>query len=268
MFQNWIINTFRYYSLCGFHSIPSMRIGGKSIKYLIIMIHSSLCVWYSYIIIKGLSNLQSNLEFLDVINIFAFNFSCILTLWLIIYDSYTNQNAQNAFGATFYGINATNFFCSARKLEFLIPMNVLTVGDCVIFALATFYGHGTHHENVIHCLFLGITDNRAFFYVLHLKIIAIQLEAIETKLKTMQTQSILWRKRLKWVKHHLQLTHEMCININKIFGLSHLAMIFLTFQTMIALMNNELRSSKQKKNKHLSYGIFSIQDNQIAFSQN
>lgn len=198
--------------------------------------------------------MQSTMEILDVLNVLAYNMSCISTHWLIIYDSYVHQNAQNLFGEIFIKVDEKSFLkTTTYKFSHLIPLSLLSFGDFSILVLSYAYDL-LNFEQIVYGIFLAVTNNRQFFWLLHLNVVAIQLQNIKCKLKTMKKQN----KELKWVQVYLNSTYEMCNNINNIFGLSQLAMTFLSIQSTITMLNSAIRTT-QKRYEFLNYGSFNFE---------
>lgn len=254
MKQTWI---FKYFSLLGFHSIPSMRIGGEYVKFVIPLIQLIVWSWYFLNIAKSFWFLATFMTYLDALNIFVYNITSCLVVLLIIYDSCTKRNDQNVFGQKLAKANA-KYYTGMKVLNWnhLIMFALLLVGsiiDCLsgIILFDDFY---ETQFKIIYFSLNAILDNRIFFYIFHLRAIIVQLKEIETKLRFMRKKPFKCNQ-LKLIQEYNYLTHEMCENINEIFGLSQFALILMSFQSSATILNSCFRST-QKRYDFFNYGLY------------
>lgn len=255
MFQNMTVYIFKYFSLCGFHSMPSMRIGGKYVRFIILLGYFAVCSWWFFSSLKTFSGLLIFMDYLDALNITLYNMTCIVTFSLIIYDSCVKQNAQNAFGRSLIEANLKYFpEMPILNWNYIITLILLLIGASLdfVYAVILYDEFNQIHHNFIQYLIFTVYDNRIFFYVLHLRVILVQLRKIQSELRLMQEQTFDHYK-LKWAQDYYKLIYEMCEYVNEMFGMSNLALILSTFHTSVTLLNSAFRSS-QKRFDLLNYG--------------
>lgn len=232
MTSSWIIRMLKYYSLWGFHSIPFIRFGGNRMNLLIGYGQVLLCVWYMYIAFSPSETRKTLMLRLDVMNFSLYFITCIITCWLIFYDSYTKQAFQIKFWKQIMLVEQGCFEkMKLYKWIYLVTLALIIFIDTFIFVFALLDKSSSDLKGkMVHFIFLCITDNRTMFYILHLETIAYQLRKIEIQLKRLKVHNFrLFRK-------NYALVYEMSNYINSIFGLSHLALILISFHTSVTFL--------------------------------
>lgn len=261
MLSRPVLNILKYFNLWGFHFLPQARVGGKITGILIFFIQIVLCMWSSCNVLTSFLKEKSLMEFLDSLNFLLYYISCASCYWLIVYDSYTKRQLQCEFWNTCEEMFHNQSFSQLYRHIWttLIPMICIMLGEYLVLAAALIRMNsiGSQEGVIIHCLFLSVVNHRIFFYIFHLKIISIQLNAILTELK--QIQNILavrefmenefneeLNQRIKCIRNSLTLIHNMSDNVNVIFGISHLALILLIFHSSVTFLNFIYRLNLKK----------------------
>lgn len=233
-------------------SLVCGNVFGKSVNIIILSIHIILSVWCSLCAFDVFIHLSTLMEFLDALNfLFSYTF-CAVTNWIIIYDSCTEQRLKNAFWSLFEQIHDGIF--SQNNVEiwsYLSPSICLLSVDILLLTMAVTLEKTTDlFTKTMHFTFNWTYDNRAFFYFLHLKVIAIQLQRIEIEFKRLQINFT--QKRLEWIRDHYKLSHDLCEMVNATFGLSNLAMLLLGFHSAVTFVNFIYRQIHRKFDKFSS----------------
>lgn len=244
-----------YYRLCGFHPECSVNKRQKLLNSLILMCHIVLSVWCAIRAYGTFIEEQSIMEFLDAFNFFTYYLNLILLYWLIIYDSYINRNTENKFWQIFFQIN--NKFCSHTNFQirtYLISLVILTFANVfvLLFSILRKNSVGSAASMTMHHILIYIFDQRLFFYVLHLKMIASELWAVKFELiqvkrlnrynqnNTRKARSMMCKfeeKGFKRIREYYELVHEMSSCVNICFGWSHLALIIMSFHSLVTFLN-------------------------------
>lgn len=256
MSLKWIINLRKYFHVMGFLSKTGDNVREKLPNFIILTIHISLSAWCSLCAFESFIEELNLMEFLDALNFFVYYAFFAVTYWLIIYDSYTKQHDESAFWNMFSQIN-DGISTNIGKWMYLGPLVLLFGGNIIVMITIAFYEDTSgFFTKAMSFIFLWIYDNRVFYYFLHLKIIAFQLQKIEIELKQLQKKCR--RKRLKWICSYHKLAHEMCVKVNSSFGLSNLAMLLLCFHCLVTFLNFIYRQLHQKFYKFNSGAYYSI----------
>lgn len=251
MFPIWMKYLLKYFNCFGFHSLPVARVGGKSGSTVIFTLHIVLCIWCSISTFTSFLEEQTFMEFIDSLNFLLYYITSASCYWFIIYDSYTKQTFQQGFWDIFQRIN--EHFHSQADLKIwgsLMVFILIIIGDLTVLTISLVYTNsiGTPSCVLMHCIFLSVFDHRIFFFLLHLNVIAFQLDKIDSKLKHMnklavQSQFVLFEinkhelHRLKWIQDYYKLVYEMTENMNAIFGVSHLGLFLLSFHSSVTFLN-------------------------------
>lgn len=176
----WILFIRTYFSLWGFGSILFKRKIGS----LIFIGHIVLCTQCAFWAFDAFFEGLAVLELLDSINFFLFYITSILSYCCIIYDSFVSQTLECAFWNCLLKINSK--FCSQIKMKTFWYFNALTIllaADILILIYAIWRERKSKATGkVMHFIFLMLTDQRIFYYILHLKVIAFQLLNIDMEL--------------------------------------------------------------------------------------
>lgn len=227
MFSNWIRFYLKYYSLFGFHSIDSARIGGKLTTTFIFIIQLVLGIWCMLWAFQAFEMEKRNIEYLDALNFFLFYLTTSVAYWPIIYDTYKNRRNQNAFWQRFNRIN--NGFIihiNADKWDFLGAFIALGVIDLILFVLTIVRALSNHLELVFHYIFIIVFDQRIIFYLFHLKTVTFQMRKILHIVNNQRyANTIMFRD--------YELIYEMIDDMNETFGWSNLGLILLNFHTSV-----------------------------------
>lgn len=128
MLPNGIKCILNCYSLCGF--LP----GGTAISFLrrfiIFLLHISLCIWCTYCTIENLNSRRYLIKFIDVLNYSVYCGACTILYWLILYDSYASRLDKSELWQTFPQLNNQyGIALRMRKLEYFFEILLLLVGD-------------------------------------------------------------------------------------------------------------------------------------------
>lgn len=259
MVPQWLGLVLKYYSLWSFHFVPSVKLGGKVISCLIFLSHIVLCSWCSFITLRAFVEMRAQMEFLDSLNFFLYYIAYSASYWMIISDSCINQKYQRKFWNIHSKIN--NEFSSQIEFEkwnYLRPFIFLIVGNSSVFTFVLLRERNTKLATIMmHIALLFIHDHRVFFYILHLKTIAYQLWKIEKKLENMRKSNALViqdsqfhvENQMKWVLGYYELVHKMSEKVNRIFGLSQLILVLLTFYSSVTFLSFVYRQFDKKFTK-------------------
>lgn len=186
-------------------------------------------------------------ENLDVVNFLLYYVASVITYWLIIYDSFANRSLQFKFWNLFDRMNQNYGESIYQKGDYLTGCIALTLIDIVAFGLSFCDDTTPTFNKILHFFFLGVFDNRIFYYILHLKLIACKLQSIEIQMK--HQQGNLTEKRIKSISNHYRLTYEMSDCVNMAFSWSQVALVMLTFYTSVTFLNIAYRLAHAKFNK-------------------
>lgn len=251
---------FNFFCLCGFCCSPSTGWHGKLMNSLFFVCHVVLCIWCSFGLLKTFAEKQSQMEFLDALNFFLYNIANDLTYWLIIYDSYQNHIDHCAFWEIFKKIDMEFFSQSNIGCRvYIMAFSSILIGDWIKLVFSLIPETETNYGGrIMHFLLLSVTDQRAFFYLLYLKLIKFQLKNIKTELMTLQTQTDVDDQKLKWIREYYNYVYQMSLHVNSLFGWSNLALILLNFYTSVTFLNFIYRQILGKFN-NLRSGLFEIQ---------
>lgn len=244
MFPKQIEYALKYFNLWGFHYIPSARIGGSLTSLAIFFCHFGLCVWFSFGFIQSYDELNSSMELLDALNIFLYNIMSVLTYWLITYDSITAMKVRNIFWCVFSEINQDySMQRHFMRWDCLTAALILLVGNASSFVIAPFIDETSRKMSILpQYLFQSILDHRIMFYFLHMEVIVWQLQKINSELTEMREQrNNLTKNRFKWTRDYYHLTFKMVDQMNEIFGWSQFALVLLSFELSLTLLNNVFR---------------------------
>lgn len=259
MYPKWIVNILRFYHLYGFYMIQTE----KSISFIVLLVHIILCFFASVVALAAIIGDHSFFENLDVVNFLSYYVASVITYWLIIYDSFANRSLQFKFWNLFDRMNQ-NYGKSMKmkKGAYLTGCIALSLIDTIAFGL--FFCDDTipTFNKILHFFFLGVFDNRIFYYILHLKLIASKLQKIEIQMKHHQGS---WtEKQFKLISNQYRLTYEMSDCVNMAFSWSQVALVMLTFYTSVTYLNIVYRLAHAKFNR-LAAGMTFISITQKLF---
>lgn len=251
MCPNWIKYTLKYYSLFAFHFISVARFGGSVINSLIFLCQIAICAWCSFISFESFAVHMRLMAFLDALNFFIYFLTCALTYWLIIYDSYTNRSIQHKFWQIFIRIDKDyQNQCSFSDWHYLCALILRSAINIFLIMLAYFKENAIGpYEKIMNLIFLNIFDHRIFFYLLHMKVVAFELQKIEEKLKQNRTINFITKCQCKWFGNYYNSIYEMVDHMNNAFGWSNLAITLLNFISSVVFSNFIYSQFNHKFNK-------------------
>lgn len=230
MFSKWIVNILRFYNLWGFCTIPTK----KPIHFFILIFHTILCAYGAFNALEAMISEHGIFQSLDAVNFLFYYFVSFITYWLIIYDSFTTQCTQHKFWKIADQINRMySYYMNVKKVAYLSGWIMLLLLNLLILWFSLYNIEIPLFDRILHHIFLCVFDNRIFFYILHLKIIAFHLQKIEAQIKCLQLNE----KRLNRISRQYRLVYEMSECVKKTFGWSHLGLIMLTFYTSVTFLN-------------------------------
>lgn len=252
MFSNRIKYLLLYYSLWSFHSISWARIGGKFIRSIVFLFQIVLCTWCSFSAFASFLEEKSSMEYLDAYNFLLYYIHCAVAYWWIIYDSYVKKSDQQKFWNIFLMDNEK----FKPKFEFkiksiLIPFIIFIIGDISILGLTVIHANsvGSATNTIMRYFFMNIFDQRIFYYVFYQKVIAFQLQKIDFQLKKIRKNHPMSETQvveIKKIRDSYKCVYEMVEYVNSIFGLSHLALFAISFQSAITFLNFAYRQFLEK----------------------
>lgn len=229
----------------------------RRLSVIFYVIHISLATFFTihgYQTINKL--LLADYDYSEVLNQILQYAAAIVTYWLIIFDSISNQKAHKCFWHVFQYIDE-KFCCQSsftfkqykvKMCEFFsmtIPTTILMLFTFDYFAIAL---ASAYNALVIIC------ELRVFFYIFCLEIIYLQLKMIAKDVKMLQShfgvsktiacpiseRSIIHSfqfKRFKWFRGYFHCIHKMVILLNDIFGWSHVAAILFCVHLILTDLN-------------------------------
>lgn len=248
MLPIWIQYTMKYYSLLGFHSIPDSTFGGQLLRSMILFIQIGCCSWCSFWTFRAFVEEQTRMAFLDALNFFLYYLTCASTYWLILYDSYTKQNVEHSFWKNVIQISEKFYSrMTWTKWNFLSAFCGVLAVDCAMISFSLYRGNTTHIvDKMMHFTFVVIVDHWTFFYLLHLKVLAYQLQCIETELERHRTDGCPSLSKGQWIRENFRLVYEMADSITDAFGWSNVALQLLSFHSSVTFSNFIYRQAHQK----------------------
>lgn len=244
MYRKWVERFLKYFSLWGFHVVPALKFGGDITSALIFVLHFGLSSWCSYTAYNQFAKKLALMEFIDMLNFCLYFITCSSLYWFIIFDSYTKKREQKHFWIIYQRANE-KLQLSVEKGKYAAVLIMLIMADLLSCILALIHENETDVGRIMHFTFLTVVDHRVFYYILHLKVIAFQLEKIKTEINQ-ELQS----NRLLFIRNQYEHAFEMSDHLNKIFGISHLVLIMLTFHSSITYLNFIYRLLQRKFNKY------------------
>lgn len=244
MYRKWVERFLKYFSLWGFHVVPTLKFGGDITSALIFVFHFGLSSWCSYTAYNQFAKKLALMEFIDMLNFCLYFITCSSLYWFIIFDSYTKKREQKHFWIIYQRANEKSQL-SVKKGKYAAVLIMLIMADLLSCILALIHENETDVGRIMHFTFLTVVDHRVFFYILHLKVIAFQLGKIKTEINQ-ELQS----NRLLFIRNQYEHAFEMSDHVNKIFGISHLVLIMLTFHSSITYLNFIYRLLQRKFNKY------------------
>lgn len=266
MYPKRILYPLKYFSLWGFHCVPSIRIGGHIASLSVQAYHFGMSVWFTVSFIRAFHYLNHLMEFLDAINITFYNITAVLTYWLILCDSITKMKFETKFWHNFSRIYMKYHLISTIKWKFPAAIILLLIGHILCYSYAMFFdGTSRNSDTVLHFLFQLMIDSRVIFYVFHVELIACQLRKVSSELLEMRHQNGQNAvENIKRIRILIQLTFEMIELVNTIFGWSQLALVFLSFESTVTLMNSIYRQIHGKLDQFHG-GTMTISSTIIAY---
>lgn len=248
MFPKWISFVLKYCTLWGFYSPPCSSLQSKLFSFPIFCLHFGLCTWCSLNYIKSFFHMQRLIEFLDVLNFLFYYVNCAIAYWFIIYDSYSKRKVQHAFWNIFERINEGSSSFSTSKIANCSCLAIfikLSIADILIFFLSIIGDNlSSSSDKIVHFIYTCVIDNRTFYFLLHMKLIAIELQKINARFpvfhQNKQSSEVMRNVidiPMKKTRSYYQSVYEMCQNANQIFGWSQLTLIILCFQSFVTFLN-------------------------------
>lgn len=196
------------------------------------------------------SEIQTFFEFLDILNFTLFYLTCTATYWLVIYDSYKNRQLQWDFWIRTsrihqgYYQNIDRNSAQTRKY-FASGTVIILLNVTALFVQCLFEDVTAHTHKVMQFWFDMVFDHRLYFYFIHLEVILIQLRGIKTELQ----MGFSWKRFVNFYKS----VYDMCDDLNRIFGWSHVALSLMTLQSIVTFSNFIYRQIGRKFEK-FNYG--------------
>lgn len=240
----WIDYISRYFSLYNFHTRSSKK---KSFCILTLCIQIFSAAWCTSIVFDSITELTYLMRGLDVLNFIIYYMNYSLTYWLIIYESFKHRANLQHFWHIFHQINYQHFSeAELKSRSYLIILIVTPLLDLgwIAFAICNERASAVV-QKIMMFIFMNVSVNRLLFYILHLKMIAFQLQKIEIELKTIRT-SCQWNfkiecneiiGRFKWIRYYYGLIYQMSVLVNSIFGWSQLTFILLNCHCSVTYLN-------------------------------
>lgn len=230
----------------GFQSAECVNIIEKSLSFIILSIHIGLSAWSSAYVFHSFVDELKLMELLDAMNFLLHYTFGALTYWIIIYDSCTKYRLEVAFWRMFEKTHDGIYSQSNFPIwSYLSPLICLLSGDILSSTMAlTFENTSDSYTKVMEFTFMWIYDNRGFFYFLHLKVIAAQLQEIEIEIERLKTHFN--EKRFEWIHDRYKMLHEMCEMVNAIFELSNVAILLFSFHSAVTFLNFVYRQVHNK----------------------
>lgn len=184
--------------------------------------------------------LLSSLRLVEVINN-AMQLSLgAYTYWAIIFDSMRQKREHQYFWRILQHINSS--YCDSKEIQIQKYLRTFKAYMLIVdtFFVINYVSNG-FKGTIDYAIYLAlntICQVRIFYYIFCLEIICFHLKIIEEKLKAINILELKDRwHHLKRIREHYAKVYEMCINLNKIFGWSHVAIILYCFYKRLTELN-------------------------------
>lgn len=239
----WIDCVLKYYSLFGFYSSSCSKLSEKIFRSITSAVQLGCCIFCSVWVFVAFADEKTIMSFLDAINFFLYYLTCALTYWLILYDSYTNENIEIAFWSNFNRIGEQFYVpMKSTKWDFLCAFFWIILADLVCLSYSLYRENTTNiKDKFMHFTLIVVIDHRMFFYLLHLKVLAEQLRQIEAELQNHPS-----KVQCNLIATFYELVYEMSDIVNVAFGWSNLAIMLLSLHTSVTFSNFVYRQANQK----------------------
>lgn len=223
-----------FFYLCGFHLIPSEKLGQKILNSFVFIGHICICLWCSFTAYTFFVQIQVKYGILRSISFLLYDLSCITLYWIIIFNCYFNQKNRKKIWEIFTKIN-TDFLKSFEKWSYTIILALILVVNVAnnVLLMASYMQYFEIWLMIL--IYRILCDQHLFFYILHLKFITFQLQQLNAKLQQMresgqfgQIQSQNMNKiDLKWIRIQYNFIYEMSERMNTTFGWSILVSSYI-----------------------------------------
>lgn len=246
----------------------------KSFRTLTLCIQIGLAVWCSLISFQSFEELIHLMEGLDALNFVLYYFNRSLIYWLIIYEVHTYRKDLQTFWRLLIQINHHYSKQESFKPQCYLFILIVTPFVDIVFTVFAILNEQTSRtvQKLMMLIFYSISFNRLFFYLLHMRMIEIQLQTIGIELTNIKNtveniskfrQSILtniqssklMENRFKWIRNYYGIVYEMSLLVNSIFGWSQLAFVLLNCHCSITFLNFFYRQMNRKFVR-FNYGLF------------
>lgn len=240
MLSNKIIRVLNFFDCFGYNSGSSRLLKYPKITCLICVVHILFVTLFTFYKIHVTIVLLSRVRLVEVIND-AMQLSLgIYTYWAIIFDSICQKRKHRNFWRILQDISSS--YCNGKEIQIqrylrTFKVYMLIVDTCFVINYVSNGFRGTI-DYAIYLALNTICQVRTFYYIFCSEVVCFQLKIIEEKLKIMNILDIKDRwHHLEQIRKHYAKVYEMCINLNKIFGWSHVAITLYCFYKLLTELN-------------------------------
>lgn len=247
-----IFKILHIFDVFGFNSGLTKFSLNPHLAQFIYIVHISMALLATLFIYSIIEFLSSK-DFIEAISELLQYLSVLITYWLIIYDAYVMRQVNKKFWNKLKWIDG-HIYCQSNlcfrnfiiKFVEFFPIKICTVIITIAYNIDNF------KIDFMYNFLFKIFEIRLFYYLFCLEIIIFQLEQIEIEIKNVSSvinvpklHSLKIRKsiytfelnRLKWVRNYVFNIHEMIVDLNRIFGWSHVATILSSFYLLLSQLN-------------------------------
>lgn len=240
MLSNKIIRVLNFFDCFGYNSGSSRLLKYPKITCFISVVHISFATLFTFYKIHLTIMLLSSVRLVEVIND-AMQLSLgIYTYWAIIFDSIRQKRKHQHFWRILAHINSS--YCNGNEIQiqrFLRTFKAyMLIVDTIFFINYASNGFSGTIDYAIYLALNTICQVRIFYYIFCLEVVCFQLKIIEEKLKEINILELKDRWHyLERIRKHYAKVYEMCINLNEIFGWSHVAITLYCFYKLLTELN-------------------------------
>lgn len=241
------------FDVFGFNSGISYLSTNPHTIYCIYIVHVSIVTFATLFMFWMTVQYYSVMGFALATNEFGQYLICICSYWFVISESLFHRQSHRKFwllldhiDCHFSGQSKTQFRGYALKfIQFFLT-------TLLMFAIRMIWKIIDSKIDIMYNILFKICQIRLFYYIFCLEIVDIQLKMIEIetynvvnllKMKESQLLSIdksiglFALRRLKWIREYFYCIHEMIINLNEMFGWSHVTTTLSCFFLLLSEIN-------------------------------
>lgn len=236
-FEKWFCCLLNFFEVCGFHHSAWGQ--HRITKYAIIAIQILLMYLFTVNETRYILALTEFTEKLGLLNFSFFYSAALVSYWIIMIESYTQQSAQKMFWEIFGQLDDTSCERNSLKQLYLFKYAIHLILFIFMLLVSSQDMNTSATAIMTYYVLLFMCNNWLFYFLFYLTLIRNELEQIRSYslyYRSFDCKNVLCDIRIK-SRNHYQRVFEMTECMNRFCGWSQYATILLSFYTLLTYIN-------------------------------